>query len=106
MDIPYYPGIKATVYGIATYTLSHQGQSQTNADKAYDYCNSVLGVVHCFAGRIYATRNNGELRCLLHNSTKASKSIAKQTAQYDVKMFLVIHDNARPHISRTTRELI
>ncbi|GFS59176.1 hypothetical protein TNCV_70461 [Trichonephila clavipes] len=39
----------------------------------------------CFAGEINATRNNDQLRCLLHNSTEAPKSIAKQTVWHAVK---------------------
>ncbi|GFV11823.1 hypothetical protein TNCV_4888871 [Trichonephila clavipes] len=50
MCIPYHPGIKATIDGIATHILSHQEQSQTNAVKAQDYDNSVLGSAQCFAG--------------------------------------------------------
>ncbi|GFR30198.1 hypothetical protein TNCT_460831 [Trichonephila clavata] len=86
MGIPYHPGIKATVDGIATHILSRQGQSQTNAVKAQDYGNSVLGTVRCFAGGLHATRerNNDELRCLLRNSTEAPKSIAKQTAWHAI----------------------
>ncbi|GFY27568.1 hypothetical protein TNCV_910191 [Trichonephila clavipes] len=50
MCIPYHPGIKATIDGIATHILSHQEQSQTNAVKAQDYDNSFLGSAQCFAG--------------------------------------------------------
>ncbi|GFW61915.1 hypothetical protein TNCV_4669401 [Trichonephila clavipes] len=85
MGIPYHPGIKATVYGMATHILSCQGQSLTNSVKAKDYGNSVLGPTRCFTGRLYATRNNGELRCLLRNSTETPKSIAKQIVQHAVK---------------------
>ncbi|GFS87374.1 hypothetical protein TNCV_422451 [Trichonephila clavipes] len=38
--------------------LSRQGQSQTNAVKVQDYGNSVLGLARCFAGGLYASRNN------------------------------------------------
>ncbi|GFU06211.1 hypothetical protein TNCV_4765171 [Trichonephila clavipes] len=69
-----------------TYERSKlRGQSQTNAAKAQDYGNNVLGPAWCFAGGLYATRNNNQLKCLLHNSTKAPKSIAKQTARHAVK---------------------
>ncbi|GFV47324.1 hypothetical protein TNCV_4829801 [Trichonephila clavipes] len=56
MGIPYHPGIKATVDGMETHILSRQGQSQTNAVKAQDYGNSVLGPTWCFAGGLYATK--------------------------------------------------
>ncbi|GFX81746.1 uncharacterized protein TNCV_317501 [Trichonephila clavipes] len=49
MGIPYHPGIKATVDGMATHVLSLQGQSQTNTVKAQDYGNSVRGPARCFA---------------------------------------------------------
>ncbi|GFV11175.1 histone-lysine N-methyltransferase SETMAR [Trichonephila clavipes] len=42
MGIPYHPGIKATVDGMATHILYRQDQSQTNAVKAQNYGNSVL----------------------------------------------------------------
>ncbi|GFT48788.1 hypothetical protein TNCV_595421 [Trichonephila clavipes] len=67
--VSHHPGIKATVYGMATHILSRQGQSQINAGKAQDYGTSILGSARCFAGRLYATRNNDQLRCLLRNST-------------------------------------
>ncbi|GFX91024.1 hypothetical protein TNCV_2283161 [Trichonephila clavipes] len=85
MGIPYHPGIKARVDGIATHILSRQGQSQTIAAKAQDYSNSVLEPARCFAGGLYATRNNDQLRCLLRNSKEAPKSIAKQTAWHAIK---------------------
>ncbi|GFW49632.1 hypothetical protein TNCV_2844131 [Trichonephila clavipes] len=37
-----------------------------------------------FTGGLNATRNNDQLSCLLHNSTEAPKSIAKQTAWHAV----------------------
>ncbi|GFY15592.1 hypothetical protein TNCV_1282401 [Trichonephila clavipes] len=46
-----------------------------------DYGNSALGPAWCFAGRLYATKNHDQLRCLLRKSAEAPKSIAKQTAQ-------------------------
>ncbi|GFS70380.1 hypothetical protein TNCV_4157951 [Trichonephila clavipes] len=76
MGIPYHPGIKATVHGMAGHILYRQDQSQTRAVKAQDYGNSVLGPARCFADGLYATRNNDQLRC---NSTEALKSIAKRT---------------------------
>ncbi|GFQ95812.1 hypothetical protein TNCT_540671 [Trichonephila clavata] len=85
MDIPYHPGIKAAVAGMATHILSHQGHSQRNAVIAQDYGNSVLGLALCFAGELYSTRNNDQLGCLLHNYTEALKSVAKQTARHAVK---------------------
>ncbi|GFV26807.1 zinc finger MYM-type protein 1 [Trichonephila clavipes] len=85
MGIPYHPGIKATVDGMATPILSRQGQIQTNAVKAQDYGNSVLVQARCFAGGPYATRNNYQFRCLLRNSTEAPKIVAKQTARHAVK---------------------
>ncbi|GFU04010.1 hypothetical protein TNCV_3214741 [Trichonephila clavipes] len=85
MGIAYHPGIKGTVDGIATHILSLPGESQVNAVKAQDYGNNVLGPARCFAGGLYATRNNGQLRCLLRHSTEASKSIAKQTVWHAVK---------------------
>ncbi|GFW91481.1 hypothetical protein TNCV_3376451 [Trichonephila clavipes] len=90
---------------MATHILFLQFQSQTNAVEVQDYGNSVLGPARCFAGGLYATRNNDPLRCLLRNSTEAPKSIAKQTARHRhaIKNVLLLHDNARP---RTTRELI
>ncbi|GFV41178.1 HTH_48 domain-containing protein [Trichonephila clavipes] len=78
-------GIKATVDEMATHILSRQDQSQTNAVKVQDYGNSVLRPARCFTGELYATRNNDQLRCLLHNCTDALKSIAKQTAWHAVK---------------------
>ncbi|GFR27783.1 hypothetical protein TNCT_233771 [Trichonephila clavata] len=78
MGVPYHPGIKAAVDGMVPHILSRQGQSQTNGVKAQDYGNSVLGPARCVAGGFYATKNNDQLRCLLRNSTKAPKSIAKQ----------------------------
>ncbi|GFW73145.1 histone-lysine N-methyltransferase SETMAR [Trichonephila clavipes] len=110
-SILYHPGIKATVNGMATHILSRQGQSQTNAVKAQDYSNSVLRPAQCFAGGLYATRNNNQLGCLLRNSTEAPKSIAKSMLSKGSKSILLkgvllLHDNARSHTSRTTRELI
>ncbi|GFY11039.1 hypothetical protein TNCV_4470261 [Trichonephila clavipes] len=66
MDIPYCPGIKATVYGMATHILSRHGQSQTKAVKAQDYGNSVLGSARCFVGGLYATKGttiNSDAHC-------------------------------------------
>ncbi|GFU91186.1 hypothetical protein TNCV_4925161 [Trichonephila clavipes] len=85
MGIPYHPGIKATVYVMATHILFRQGQSQTNAVKAQDYGNSVLEPTRCFTGGLDATRNNYQLICLLCISTVALKSIAKQTVWYAVR---------------------
>ncbi|GFT41892.1 histone-lysine N-methyltransferase SETMAR [Trichonephila clavipes] len=68
--------------------------------KAQDCGNSVLGPALCFAD---ATRNNGQLRCLLRHSTEALKGIAKQTVWHAVKRCFA---PLRPHISRTTWELI
>ncbi|GFX34577.1 hypothetical protein TNCV_3658151 [Trichonephila clavipes] len=84
----YHPGIKATVYEMATHIFIRQGQNQTKAVKAQDYGNSVLGPARCFAGGLYATRSSDQLRCLLRNSTKAPKIIAKQTAWLAVKRFI------------------
>ncbi|GFV46597.1 hypothetical protein TNCV_4071 [Trichonephila clavipes] len=67
------------------HILFRQGQRQTNAVKAQDYKNSVPGPARCFAGGLYATRNNDQLRYLLRHSTEASKGIAKQTARHAVK---------------------
>ncbi|GFU49639.1 hypothetical protein TNCV_3646841 [Trichonephila clavipes] len=53
MGIPYHAGIKGTVDGIATHILSRHDQSQTNAVKAQDYGNSILGPARCFAGGLY-----------------------------------------------------
>ncbi|GFS53956.1 hypothetical protein TNCV_3761751 [Trichonephila clavipes] len=85
MGVPYDPGIKATVDGMMTHILSGQGQNQTNSFKVQDYGNSALGPARCFAGRLYATRNHDQFRCLLGNTTEASKNIAKQTARHAVK---------------------
>ncbi|GFT87460.1 hypothetical protein TNCV_641701 [Trichonephila clavipes] len=82
-----------------------QDQSQTNAVKAQDYGNSILGPARCFAGGLYATRNNGQLRCLLRNSMEAQKSIAKRSSMLS-KGVLLLHDNTRPNTSRKIRELI
>ncbi|GFY27566.1 hypothetical protein TNCV_910171 [Trichonephila clavipes] len=87
MCIPYHPGIKATIDGIATHILSHQEQSQTNAVKAQDYDNSVLGSAQCFAGGL---RPQEEQRSAAqvpteHKSREDPKSIAKQTAWHAVK---------------------
>ncbi|GFW83696.1 hypothetical protein TNCV_668091 [Trichonephila clavipes] len=85
MGISYHHGIKPTKDGRTTHILSCQGQSQTNSVKAQDYGNSVLGLARRFAVRLYATRNNDQLRSLLRKSTVAPKSIAKQTARHAVK---------------------
>ncbi|GFT00714.1 uncharacterized protein TNCV_3114031 [Trichonephila clavipes] len=66
---------------LAAHILSRQGQNQTNAVKAKDYDNSVLGPVWCFAGVLYATRNNDK-KCLLLNSVETPKSIAKQMLKW------------------------
>ncbi|GFU45954.1 hypothetical protein TNCV_5102521 [Trichonephila clavipes] len=88
MGIPYHPGIKATVDGMA-HILSRQGQSQTNAVKAQEYGNSVLGLARCFVGGlIKAKRNNDQLRCLLRKSRETLKSLAKQTARHAVERCL------------------
>ncbi|GFV17567.1 hypothetical protein TNCV_4406061 [Trichonephila clavipes] len=58
MSIPYHPGIKATAGGMASHILSRQGQGKTNAVKAQDYGNCVLGPVWYFAGGLYEGRNN------------------------------------------------
>ncbi|GFV31827.1 histone-lysine N-methyltransferase SETMAR [Trichonephila clavipes] len=106
MGIPYDPGMKATIYVIATHILYRQSQSQTNSVKAQNYGNSVLGPARCFAGELNTARNNDQLRCRLRNSTEAPMSIAKQTVWHAIKRCFVLHDNARSHISRATRELI
>ncbi|GFV99940.1 hypothetical protein TNCV_3567311 [Trichonephila clavipes] len=85
MGVPYHPGIKATVDGMATHILSRQGQIQINAVKTQDNGNSVLGPTRCFAGGVNATRNNDQSRCLLRNCPEAPKSIAKQTTRHAVK---------------------
>ncbi|GFY30962.1 uncharacterized protein TNCV_1629351 [Trichonephila clavipes] len=104
--VTYHPGIKATVNGMATHIFSRQGQRQINAVKAQDYGNSVLGPARCFSGELYATRDNDQLRYLLHNSTEAPKSIANKQRGILSNGVLLLHDNARPHTSRKTRELI
>ncbi|GFT86118.1 histone-lysine N-methyltransferase SETMAR [Trichonephila clavipes] len=108
MGIPYYPGVKATVDGMAKQILSRLSQNQTNAVKTQDYGKGVLGPVLCFAGGLNATRNNDQLMCLLPNPTEAPKSIAKQTVKCVMlsKCVLLHQDNSRPHTSRTTRDLI
>ncbi|GFW20202.1 hypothetical protein TNCV_1855261 [Trichonephila clavipes] len=83
------------------YPISHQNQSnslwngwthpfssKSKPNKHYqDNGNSFLGLAWCFAGGLYAPRNNDQLRCLLSNFTEAPKSIAKQTAQHAVNRF-------------------
>ncbi|GFX65247.1 hypothetical protein TNCV_4821381 [Trichonephila clavipes] len=81
-------------------------QSQTNAVKAQDYGSSVLGRAWCFSGELYATRNNDQLRCLLHNSTEVPKNVTKERHGMLSKGALLFHDNASPHTSRKTRNLI
>ncbi|GFX00365.1 hypothetical protein TNCV_1273591 [Trichonephila clavipes] len=66
------------------HILSHQGQSKTNAVKAQDYGNSVLGLAQCFASGLYATRNKVPTTQLYG----ISESIAKQTAYYADKRCL------------------
>ncbi|GFT63562.1 hypothetical protein TNCV_870291 [Trichonephila clavipes] len=56
-----------------------------NAVKTQDYGKSVVGPARCFAGGLHATRNNDQLRGLLHNSTEAPQSITKQTTRHAVK---------------------
>ncbi|GFW36161.1 hypothetical protein TNCV_4930231 [Trichonephila clavipes] len=85
MGMSYHPGIKAIVDGMAAHIRSRQSQSRTNAVKAQDYNNSVLGLVRCCPGGLYATSNNDQLRCLLCNSTEDPKSIVKQTTRHAVK---------------------
>ncbi|GFW77135.1 hypothetical protein TNCV_2725651 [Trichonephila clavipes] len=70
---------------MATHILSRQGQNLRNAVRAQDYGNCVLGPARCFAGGLYATRNNDQLRFLLRNSTDVPKSMARPTAKHAVK---------------------
>ncbi|GFS79822.1 hypothetical protein TNCV_750131 [Trichonephila clavipes] len=70
---------------MVTHILSRQGKIQSNAVKAQDYGNCVLGPARCFSGELYAIRNNDQIRCLLRNSTDARRSIAKQTMRYAVR---------------------
>ncbi|GFW35225.1 hypothetical protein TNCV_1695401 [Trichonephila clavipes] len=85
MGIPYHPRIKTTVKWNGDTHLSRQGQSQTNTVNAQDYGNSVLGPAWCFAGGLYATKNNDQFRCLLCISTEIPKSISKQMAWHAIK---------------------
>ncbi|GFW62971.1 uncharacterized protein TNCV_4453191 [Trichonephila clavipes] len=78
------PESKQQSMELATHILSLQGQSQTNVVKSQDYDNNGLGPMRCFAGGLYATRNNDK-KCLLLNSMEAPKCIAKQMVQYAVK---------------------
>ncbi|GFU43387.1 mariner Mos1 transposase [Trichonephila clavipes] len=91
---------------MATHILFRQGQSQTNAVKAQDYGNIVLGLAWCFAGGLNTTRNNDQPRCLLRNSTKLQRAFQNKLRGMLSKGVLLIHDNARPHTSRSTQELI
>ncbi|GFW00079.1 hypothetical protein TNCV_3568681 [Trichonephila clavipes] len=76
MDLPYHPEIKATVDGMATHILSHQGQS----GKLWQQC---FGTSAVFLW--WTIRNNDQLMYILRNSMEAPKSIAKQMALHAVK---------------------
>ncbi|GFU56247.1 histone-lysine N-methyltransferase SETMAR [Trichonephila clavipes] len=81
-------------------------RSQTNAVKAQDYGNSVLGPAQCFAGGLNAqgtTTNSGAYCATLRKLRRALQN--KQRGMLS-KGVLLLHDNARPHTSRTTVELI
>ncbi|GFT10822.1 hypothetical protein TNCV_1944551 [Trichonephila clavipes] len=85
MGIPYHPGMKATVDGMATHILYRHSQRQAIAAKAQVYFNNDPGLVWYFAGGLNATRKNDQLKGLLPNSTEAPKTITKQTAWHTVK---------------------
>ncbi|GFV10484.1 mariner Mos1 transposase [Trichonephila clavipes] len=110
MGIPYHPGIKTTIDGMAAHILSCQGHSQTNVVKGQDYGNSVLRPARCFAGGLYATKkkkgmtiNSGAYCATLR---KLRRALQHKRRSMLLKSVLLLHDNARPHTSRTTRELI
>ncbi|GFX00445.1 hypothetical protein TNCV_2090951 [Trichonephila clavipes] len=100
-------GIKATVDGMVTHILSHQDQSQTNSVKAQDYANSVLRTARCFAGELYATPGttiNSSACCA--TLRKLRRALQNKRPNMLSKGVLHLHDNARPHTSQTTRDLI
>ncbi|GFV42005.1 hypothetical protein TNCV_2838241 [Trichonephila clavipes] len=69
-----------------TLILSRQGQSRTNAVKAQDYGNSILGRVRCFAGGLYATMNNDQFKCLICNTLRrCSEDHWEKKARHAVK---------------------
>lgn len=72
---------------MATYDLSRRGQSQKNAVNVQDYGNYVLGQLRGMAGRQYATRNDYQLSCLLHNSKEALRSNLKQKLGRHLRSF-------------------
>ncbi|GFW38700.1 putative histone-lysine n-methyltransferase setmar-like protein [Trichonephila clavipes] len=106
MSIPYHPGIKATVNGMATHILSRQGQSQTNAVKrkimatVFWNCRNVLLVDFMPQGTLINSSaycaTLRKLRGALQNKRHAMLS----------KGVSILQDNTRPQTSRTTRELI
>ncbi|GFT52963.1 mariner Mos1 transposase [Trichonephila clavipes] len=105
MGIPYHPGMKATVYGMATHNLSRQGKSQTNSVKAQDYGNSVLGPVRCFlvvflpqGTTINSCANDATLR-------KLRRALQNKRCGILSKGVLLLHDSAMPHPSRETPKL-
>ncbi|GFU67125.1 histone-lysine N-methyltransferase SETMAR [Trichonephila clavipes] len=103
MGIPYHPGIKATVDGMATHILSRQGQSQTNAVKEQDY---VLGPTRCFlVGRMPqgTTIHSGAYFTTVRKLERALQNKRRGKLSKGVLFHL---DNARPHTSLLTRELI
>ncbi|GFU85342.1 uncharacterized protein TNCV_2386471 [Trichonephila clavipes] len=91
---------------MATHILSRQGQSQTNAAKAQDYDNSVLGPARFLLVDFMpqgATINSGAYCAVLWKLRRALQN--KQRGMLS-KGVLLLHDNAWSHTSRMTLELI
>ncbi|GFV14454.1 HTH_48 domain-containing protein [Trichonephila clavipes] len=105
MGIPHHPGIKATVDGIGdTHPLPLRSKQNKGCQRA-NYDNNVLGSAWYFAGELYAPRNNDK-KCLLINSVDAPKSTQNKRCGLLSKGVLLLHDNARSHTSRMSRDLI
>ncbi|GFS84174.1 mariner Mos1 transposase [Trichonephila clavipes] len=106
MGIPYLPGIKATVDEMPTPIISRQGQSQTNTVKVQDYGNSVFNqrVVLLMNFMPQGTTFNSGVYCTILR--KLRRALQNKRRGMLSKGVLLLHDNARPHTSRTTQKLI
>ncbi|GFX42426.1 histone-lysine N-methyltransferase SETMAR [Trichonephila clavipes] len=100
-----YPGIKATIDGMATHILSRQGQSRTNVVKAQVYGNSALGPAWCFAGLKTTQGTPISSNAYCANLRKLRRALQNKRHCMLSKGVSLLHDNARVHTSRVTRNL-
>ncbi|GFX87369.1 histone-lysine N-methyltransferase SETMAR [Trichonephila clavipes] len=91
---------------VRKWVLKFKGQSQTNAVKAQGYGSSVLGPARYFAGGLMPQKITVNSSAYCVTLRKLRRELQNKRCNMLSNGVLLLHDNARPPTSRTTRELI